>query len=94
MPHTYLLKHGPHQRLITSSGVMARNEVVRIAKPADDRSSRDGFRLNPDDYETWRVVDVAAGHIERPDGGFDEIRIVTLQREYPDEQPQPLTPGG
>lgn len=92
--YQYLLKDGNDFVPIQSTESIGQNAVIRRLKPPDDRSIHDGFRAHPDDYTTWRVTAVDTCIQERPDGGFEQAKILHIQREYPDEQPQSITLGG
>lgn len=90
MANSYLLRYNGMLRPIESTASLGKNTLIRMLKPADDRKIKINFKIGPEDYETWRVIDTDTVTQENPLGGFEDVTILELERYY--DKPKPGEP--
>lgn len=84
--YSYMLAYGSVRRYIESDASISSGCIVRVLKPADDRSTSD-LRVGPEDIVPMVVQDYANEYHEQPDGVLKKVVVLYLAPPQPKKPP-------
>lgn len=75
----YVLRYGSVARYIATEDALTNGSILRILKPADDRSAANDHKVAFDDLVPMIVTDRTDEYHEQPQGGFRRVTVLTLK---------------
>jgi hypothetical protein len=85
----YVLQYGSASRYVATEDALQTGSVLRLIRPADDRSATDDYRINFDDLVPMIVRDTSIEYHELPSGGFRRVTILKLVPPKPPPEAAP-----
>lgn len=77
--HHYVLRYGSVARYVSTEDSMTNGMILRLLKPADDRSPANGHKIDLDDLVPMIVSDTMVEYHELPQGGFRRVTVLNLR---------------